>query len=120
MSKMMPYIICPLCVHNLPIKRWGKGVRKYNIWDKEKDAIIYIRSCKGGKKPHDTSIKGPKPGWPPGTGFPIIERIPWDDALQSEEFNSYLQQMKEQIQKLAIQLLNDNEKRDLIKKLSKK
>lgn len=119
MAKTMSYLVCPVCVHNLSFARRGRSRRKYNLWAKDQ-AIVYIRDCSGGKKPHLELPrgKGPKPGWPPGSGFPIIDRISWDKALENEEYREALLEIKEQVKKLASQLLTKEEKKELIEKLS--
>lgn len=117
MANQKSYLVCPICLHNLPIERAGRERRKYNIWAKEKDSILYIRDCSGGKKAHFARLGKNKPGWPPGSGFPIIERVPWDEALANSEYREVLQEVQGQIQKLAVQILDRKQKQKLIEKL---
>lgn len=117
MAKTMSYIVCPVCTRNLSLIRRGRERRKYNLWTKNQP-IIYIRDCSGGKKPHTPSLEKRKPGWPPGSGFPIIQKIGWNEALAIEEYRGPLEEIKEQIIKLAKEILNQNEKQKLLKALS--
>jgi len=74
----------------------------------------------GWKKFEGESPRGPKPGWRPGAGFPIIEKVFWDEAIKNEEYRKVLQEIKSQIKKLAIELLTSEEKKELVIALKQK
>ena len=115
-EKVLPYLICPVCARNICLYRHRGERPHYNLWDKETSPIIYIRNCPGGKKLEGEPSYHPKPGWRPGTGFHIVERISWDEALKKEEYRSILEEIKEQIKKLARQILTKEEREEFAKK----
>jgi len=92
------YIICPLCCRNYPIKS-RRAEFQGKEWNK---IIIYVRDCPGGKKmPAFVPKEKQKPGWLPGGGFHIIERLTWEEAVQKDEYKELLNELKERIAKIV-------------------
>jgi len=86
------YVICPICCRNYPIKS-KRGEFQDKKWD---GMTIYIRDCPGGKKPAPyISDEKQKPGWLPGPGFHIIEKLNWQEASSREEYKNLIDNIKD-------------------------
>lgn len=95
-------MVCPLCARSRPTysKTWRDPEIRWDFWN-EDSPIIQIREG-GGKKKKEISETntGKKRGWTPGYGFPTVETLTLEEALNNPEYEKYIKTMFSQIEKI--------------------
>lgn len=93
------YVVCPFCMHNLPVKHPVHGIRRYDIFDIDNDFFIQVRV--GGGKKAGTGAKGR--GKAPGSGFHLVEEESkkFDEVVGDPTYEPIIESMRTQLIRLV-------------------